>query len=688
MSTPGAQSDLGEDVVTPPRPLLEQPPEDRFCDLVLTGGVASGVVYPWAVLELARHYRFKRIGGSSVGAMAAALAAAAEYGRRRGHPQAFEVLRRMPGRLAQEVDGQGTTRLLSLFQPHPHGRRLFDWFVRSMRRRGEPASHSAPRSRTLQVLVAIREALCIWTARPLASAGAVSLALAGAMAAALAPAWQQAESDWRHLFVLLTGAAGVLGASLALHTAVVALALWRIWCDLRDGLVANGLGLCRGGDMPDGEHPDADADRPALVAWLHEGIQRAAGLAPDDRPLSFRDLWNAPPHPGGRAPPVDAGAPATQRAIDLQMIVANVTLGRPMRLPSLEASHRLFFDPDELRPYFTAQIMQALQAAARPYRPQSPADPPAGPDNARLLELPSADLPVVVAARLSLSFPLLFSAVPLYAVDYEHPDRAQRRLERCWCSDGGLCSNFPIHMFDAAIPRWPTFGLWLGQRGAHRPHDAFWLPDGPSSGRGEIRKRFDPADAGLRDDPPGPARFLGGFLTALVMTAKDWGDYTRMRMPHVRNRVARLFLDSGEGGLNIGMSRTTMLRMAAGYGSAVGQAFVQGFGQQPDGQPGTPWLQQRWVRLQVLVASLRELMQDLQGAADSRAYSLPFDALLRQAQALARGGRDRPASAAEAAELQRLLSVLYQLEQDLRPGMVDPLYTSDPPTELRVRPLL
>ena len=37
-----------------PDPLGAPPPEDRFCDLVLTGGVASGVVDPWTILELAR----------------------------------------------------------------------------------------------------------------------------------------------------------------------------------------------------------------------------------------------------------------------------------------------------------------------------------------------------------------------------------------------------------------------------------------------------------------------------------------------------------------------------------------------------------------------------------------------------------------------------------------------------------
>ena len=48
------------------------PPKDRFCDLVMKGGVTSGIVYPKAISRLAAHYHFKNIGGSSAGAIAAA----------------------------------------------------------------------------------------------------------------------------------------------------------------------------------------------------------------------------------------------------------------------------------------------------------------------------------------------------------------------------------------------------------------------------------------------------------------------------------------------------------------------------------------------------------------------------------------------------------------------------------------
>ncbi|EMS98269.1 patatin, partial [Agrobacterium tumefaciens str. Cherry 2E-2-2] len=40
---------------------------EKECDVVMKGGITSGVVYPYAVLELARRYRFRSIGGTSAG---------------------------------------------------------------------------------------------------------------------------------------------------------------------------------------------------------------------------------------------------------------------------------------------------------------------------------------------------------------------------------------------------------------------------------------------------------------------------------------------------------------------------------------------------------------------------------------------------------------------------------------------
>src|SRR6516165_2137394 len=78
------------------------------CDMVMKGGITSGIVYPLAICELARTYRFRNLGGTSAGAIAAATAAAAELGRGAGGFQRLAALPRWLGTNAN---------LFRLFQP-------------------------------------------------------------------------------------------------------------------------------------------------------------------------------------------------------------------------------------------------------------------------------------------------------------------------------------------------------------------------------------------------------------------------------------------------------------------------------------------------------------------------------------------------------------------------------------------
>ena len=78
----------------------QDPPKDRFCDLVMKGGITSGVVYPKAIELLSHFYYFKSIGGTSAGAIAAVVTAAAEYQRRRSGSRAgFDLLATIPAEL-------------------------------------------------------------------------------------------------------------------------------------------------------------------------------------------------------------------------------------------------------------------------------------------------------------------------------------------------------------------------------------------------------------------------------------------------------------------------------------------------------------------------------------------------------------------------------------------------------------
>ena len=71
-----------------------------------------------------------------------------------------------------------------------------------------------------------------------------------------------------------------------------------------------------------------------------------------------------------------------------------------------------------------------------------------------------ADLPVLVAARMSLSFPVLISAVPLWELEFD--PKASLPLKRVCCSRmAGSPRTSRCTFFDAILPRGPTFGISL-----------------------------------------------------------------------------------------------------------------------------------------------------------------------------------------------------------------------------------
>src|SRR3954470_22815659 len=90
------------------------------CDLVMKGGITSGVVYPKLIAELATRYVFKNIGGTSAGAIAAAACAAAEYRRQAsGDASGFTALSALPQQLGQASGRPARSMLFHLFQPAP-----------------------------------------------------------------------------------------------------------------------------------------------------------------------------------------------------------------------------------------------------------------------------------------------------------------------------------------------------------------------------------------------------------------------------------------------------------------------------------------------------------------------------------------------------------------------------------------
>ena len=136
-------------------------------------------------------------------------------------------------------------------------------------------------------------------------------------------------------------------------------------------------------------------------------------------------------------------------AIDLRMMTTNLSMQRPNVLPDLGDRNYIFKEAD-FRALFPDLVVDHMKAHSEPHE-RSP--------RASALSRKPDDLPVVVGARMSLSFPLLIAAVPLYPRRLLGNDRQPVKLS---FSDGGISSNFPIHFFDALLPRRPTFGISLG----------------------------------------------------------------------------------------------------------------------------------------------------------------------------------------------------------------------------------
>ncbi len=587
-----------------PDPLREEPPADRFCDLILNGGIASGVVYPWALLELARHYRFRNIGGNSAGAIAAALAAAAEYGRCNGVETAFEPLRLTPQNLAETVDGK--TKLLRLFQPKPSLSRLFELFVTLVEDPPEATVAADRRNRTKWNAVwGLLFRLHVARYFPFLVLAALGIVFVTTCAL-----------GW------VSGSISLLLVILLLVAAIALLIVTSIARALQE-VARNGYGLCPGKSQNDGEE--------GLVEWLHRGVQLSAGRGRDDPPLTFADLWAA--RRFGRAGPVplEGGLQPEDAGIALQMFASNVTQGRPVRLPLNDPNTRLFYRPDQWAACFPEYLMKALFKASTPYGPMHPGDPdPSDPRldpgqrklAAALMELPSGGMPIVVATRLSLCFPFLFSCVPVYAVDYEDA-RGQRKLRQCLLSDGGLCTNFPIHLFDAAHPRWPTFGFLLDKRLKARAKQALWLPRFNLQGRADnwqpgVPEMIDPGEV-----VPSLLDWTSGLLGGLLGTMKDWNDRVTTRLPQVRNRVIRLALQSGEGQLNLRMPKETILHMAYEYGAQAGKKLVEAFAPDRHGIKRA-WKDHLYVRSMIELRSLHRHLRRYGLSVRSRGINTPL----------------------------------------------------------------
>jgi hypothetical protein len=386
---------------------------------------------------------------------------------------------------------------------------------------------------------------------------------------------------------------------------------------------ANFYGLCTG------LTPPGSRDGQALTDWFDRQLDLLAGRpgegtgAQPDVPLTFAML--------------------EEQGIHLALMTTNLCHQRPYLFP-LEQNIFLF-DENEMRAFFPERVVRwMVRHAYRSDRHYLPEDSP-------FHFLPAGkDLPVLVAARISLSFPVLFSAVPLYTVkpDYYPRFREDPRtplgrgwLQQNWFSDGGIVSNFPIHLFDAWLPERPTFGINLSdlppeafeQRTQAAPADACGAAEAPAgapqperikeayrSATEEVPAAVSgsmPAEPGdeysvQRADAPHTRETvylpranevqaldwhgvdgMTGLVKAIFFTAKDYHDTLQSLLPTYRERIVTIRFASDEGGMNLTMRPETIAKIID-KGRLAGKTLRTKF----------TFDYHRWVRLRVVLAHL------------------------------------------------------------------------------------
>ncbi len=536
----------------------------RTCDVVMKGGITSGVVYPHAVCTLAQDYRFKNVGGTSAGAIAAAATAAAEYGRAKG---GFEQLAALPDWMGS--DGH----LVGLFQPQKRTEKLFSILIGSLEGGPLKACRVALRRNRLPAL----------------AGAAFGLALAGLSGVE----WIVDGFSALAVVALLTG---LLLAALGALSGVVAALARQLTRDVAD----NGFGLCSGGP---GAKPGEAA---ALTPWLTGLLDEIADL-PAETPLTFRHLWVGPD--GNLEGPLPK---PEDRELQLAMMTTNLVNRRAHQLPW--DNYEWFFDEDEFRALFPSEVVNWM--VRHPPELEGDAEAVARAKVAReraskcprpLLPLPAAaDLPVVVAARMSLSFPVLLSGVPLWRFDETRPDA--REPECCWFSDGGISSNFPVHFFDRLVPRWPTFAINL------RPFPFGQLPN--ETNQMANTSMVETNTEGIADwwyrlpeRPKGLGlidKRLFSFLMAAVKTMQNRVDEAQMRVPGYRDRIAHVNLADDEGGMNLTMP-PTRIRVLTERGRAAAERLRDAYALPDPPEQEITWSNHRFVRLRSSLAVLEQM---------------------------------------------------------------------------------
>lgn len=607
-----------------PRQLLNTTEESEFlskkkkeCDLVMKGGVTSGIVYPPIVLKLAKEYRFRSIGGTSAGAIAAAVTAAAEYGRDTG---GFKKLQEISDQLSQE------NFLRNLFQPSEETQPLMDTlyavFIESKKQEEEETektNHEKPSP--LQKFLGFfqfarflrktfrskhQRVFALGSRRGLVIGLILALFLSGfSFVVFFLVAQFTGGSLSGGSFIILLLLLSVPLAWIGLWIGGLGVGVYDLYGILTKKVPDNFFGMCSGR-----KNNSTSKDPEALTDWLTAKINYVAGIDENGEPLTFGKLKQK------------------QKPIDLKLVTSNLSHNQPYILPF--CNHAFIFNKEEFSKLFPPNVVEYMTRCA--YRSDR-VELPKG-----FYFLPEADnLPVVVAMRMSLSFPILIGAVPLYTINYHALKGKPRKekldfskkdwkqcLQRNWFSDGGISSNFPIHLFDEWLPSRPTFGINL----TSLPPNAFKKDENKTQIQADavsvvtnphienLGGQLDTLDVdrdelyksiylSKANDPPvqvwAEISKLSDFIRAIWLTAQNYRDNTQSMLPSYRERVVQVYLSKDEGGLNLSMDNST-IKGVKGKGEIAGQKILDNFN----------FEHHKWVRFQILMGLLETELTNME----------------------------------------------------------------------------
>jgi hypothetical protein len=305
------------------------------------------------------------------------------------------------------------------------------------------------------------------------------------------------------------------------------------------------------------------------------------------------------------------------------MFTTCLTRERPYELPM--EGRNFFFKRTDWAKLFPASVLDALdRAVSTPPAELTPSDEAdwtwinEQAKSEGLVRFPDGrDLPVIVATRMSLSFPLLMAAVPLWAVDFRSSSTrralaahdakiasdAKLVFELLWFTDGGLGTNFPISLFDSPMPTRPTFGINLGSFSDGQPESADEIDNidyAKSNRDGLLPMHRKIADHGFSA--------ISDFAVATIQTARSWPDNSYLDVLGYRDRIVTVLQTGAQGGMNLTMTVPVIERLGT-RGSVAAATMVKQFTESHRAYRGaTGWDNHRWVRYRALMSGLPEFL--------------------------------------------------------------------------------